>query len=78
MIWLQHGVKTGSEALDYMDKRKKAQEQRQSKRYNRFAPRKTVEKGTDWNKQKPKVKSDVSSAELKEFFKNFEDKNGMK
>lgn len=76
--WLQHGVKTGSDALEYMDKRKKAQEQRQSKRYKRFAPRKTVEKGTDWNKQKPKVKSDVSSAELKEFFKNFEDKNGMK
>ena len=76
--WLQHGVKTGSEALDYMDKRKKAQEQRQSKRYSRFAPRKIVEKGTDWNKQQPKVKSNVSSAELKEFFKNFEDKNGMK
>ena len=76
--WLQHGVKTGSEALDYMNKRKKAQEQRQSKRYSRFAPRKTVEKGTDWNKQQPKVKSNVSSAELKEFFKNFEDKNGMK
>ena len=61
-----------------MDKRKKAQEQRQSKRYSRFAPRKIVEKGTDWNKQQPKVKSNVSSAELKEFFKNFEDKNGMK
>ena len=76
--WLQHGIKTGAQALDYMEKRKKTQEQRQSKRYNRFAPRKTVEKGTDWNKQKPKVKSDVSSAELKEFFKNFEDKNGMK
>ena len=76
--WLQHGVKTGSEALDYMDRRKKAQEQRQSKRYSRFVPRKTVEKGTDWNKQQPKVKSNVSSAELKEFFKNFEDKNGMK
>ncbi|KGG54044.1 DnaD domain protein [Lactobacillus sp. wkB10] len=76
--WLQHGVKTGAQALDYMDKRKKAQEQRRSKRYNRFAPGKTVEKGTDWNKQKPKLKSDVSSAELKEFFKNFEDKNGMK
>lgn len=76
--WLQHGVKTGIEALDYMDKRKKAQEQRQSKRYSRFAPRKAVEKGTDWSKQKPKVKSNVSSAELKEFFKNFEDKNGMK
>ena len=76
--WLQHGIKTGAQALDYMEKRKKTQEQRQSKRYNRFVPRKTVEKGTDWNKQKPKVKSDVSSAELKEFFKNFEDKNGMK
>ena len=76
--WLQHGVKTGAQALDYMAKRKKTQEQRQSKRYNRFVSRKTVEKGTDWNKQKPKVKSDVSSAELKEFFKNFEDKNGMK
>ena len=76
--WLQHGIKTGAQALDYMEKRKKTQEQRQSKRYNRFAPRKTFEKGTDWNKQKPKVKSDVSSAELKEFFKNFEDKNGMK
>ena len=75
--WLQHGVKTASQALEYMNKRKKAQQQR-SRRYHSFASGKTVEKGTDWNKQKPKVKTDVSSAELKKFFKNFEDQNGMK
>ncbi|MEB3365489.1 hypothetical protein SDC49_24445 [Lactobacillus sp. R2/2] len=63
--------------MEYMDKRKRAQKQR-SNRYHAYTARKTVEKGTDWNKQKPKVKSDVSSAELKEFFKNFEDQNGMK
>lgn len=71
--WLQHGVKTGEQALDYMNKR----EQNKGK-YPRYTQAKRVEKATDWSKKKAIVKSDVSSADLKNFFKNFEDQNGMK
>ncbi|WP_278954186.1 DnaD domain protein [Lactobacillus apis] len=71
--WLQHGVKTGEQALDYMNKR----EQNKGK-YPRYTQAKRVEKATDWSKKKATVKSDVSSADLKNFFKNFEDQNGMK
>ena len=71
--WLQHGVKTGEQALVYMNKR----EQNKGK-YPRYTQAKRVEKATDWSKKKATVKSDVSSADLKNFFKNFEDQNGMK
>lgn len=71
--WLQHGVKTGAQAIEYMAKR----EQNKGK-YVRYAQNKRVEKGTDWSKKKSTVNQDVSSAELKTFFKNFEDQNGMK
>lgn len=38
---------------------------------------KTVEKGTDWSKQKPEVANSVNADKLTNFFKNFEDKNGL-
>lgn len=38
---------------------------------------KTVEKGTDWSKQKPEVDNSVNADKLTNFFKNFEDKNGL-
>lgn len=71
--WLQHGVKDGAQAIEYMQKR----EQNKVK-YPRYVQNKRVEKGTDWSKKKSSVKSDVSSADLKDFFKKFEDQNGMK
>ncbi|MCT6812768.1 MAG: chromosome replication initiation protein, partial [Lactobacillus helsingborgensis] len=75
--WLQHGVKTGGQALEYMDNRKKAQEQKR-KQFGSYNSRKSIEKGTDWTENKPKINSEVSSEELKKFFENFENKNGMK
>lgn len=38
---------------------------------------KSVEKGTDWSKQKPKVDNSVNTDKLTDFFKSFEDKNGL-
>lgn len=38
---------------------------------------KRVEKGTDWSKQKPSAKSDVSPEKLKNFFEKFESQNNM-
>ncbi|MDF7683079.1 DnaD domain protein [Lactobacillus sp. ESL0679] len=72
--WLQHGVKTGSQALEYMEKR-----QQKKSYYPRYSTKpKRVEKGTDWSKKTATQNTDVSSADLKKFFKDLEDKNGMK
>lgn len=38
---------------------------------------KRVEKGTDWSKKKPKVDDSVNADKLTDFFKNFENKNGL-
>lgn len=40
--------------------------------------KKRVEEGTDWSKKKAKVNKSVSAEELRNFFKNFEEQNGMK
>ncbi|WEV40942.1 DnaD domain protein [Lactobacillus sp. ESL0681] len=74
--WLQHGVKTGAQALEYMANRAKKKAQRQPR--SRYGANKRVEKGTDWSKKQAAVNQDISSKDLKDFFKNLEDKNGMK
>lgn len=38
---------------------------------------KRVEKGTDWSKKKPKVDKSVNADKLTDFFKDFENKNGL-
>lgn len=38
---------------------------------------KRIEKGTDWSKKKPKVDDSVNTDKLTDFFKDFEDKNGL-
>lgn len=38
---------------------------------------KTVEKGTDWSKQKPEVNNSVNADQLTDFFRDFENKNGL-
>ncbi|MDF7639181.1 DnaD domain protein [Lactobacillus sp. ESL0791] len=73
--WLQNGVKTADQALAYVTKRREGKNQKR-KVYNNYHKR--VEKGTDWSKTKAKNEENVSSEELKQFFKNLEDKNGMK
>ncbi|WP_199713334.1 DnaD domain protein [Lactobacillus sp. ESL0228] len=76
--WLQHGVQSGAQAIDYMDKREQDKFKKQQTRSASFYSHKPVEKGTDWSKKKSAKKTDVSTADLKQFFKNFEDQNGMK
>lgn len=74
--WLQHGIASAPQALQYLEKR---QEKRSKKpqRYGYNQP-KHVEKGTDWSKKKAKADSNVNSEDLKNFFKNLEDQNGSK
>lgn len=38
---------------------------------------KTVEKGTDWSKQRSEVDNSINADQLTDFFKSFEDKNGL-
>lgn len=38
---------------------------------------KTIEKGTDWSKQKPEVNNSVNADQLTDFFRDFENKNGL-
>lgn len=72
--WLQHKVVTSSQAIQYLRQRRN-----KPKRYyiaNRSAKR--VEKGTDWSKKKAANDSNVKSEDLKEFFKNLENRNQNK
>ncbi|BDR60745.1 DnaD domain protein [Lactobacillus xylocopicola] len=71
--WLQHGVKDGRQALEYL-----AQREQNKGQYQRlYAPQKRVEKGTDWSKHQAKERTDVSADDLKNFFKNLEDETGL-
>lgn len=71
--WLQHGVASSTQALQYLEKRKEKQK-RQPRRYSYNQP-KRVEKGTDWSKKKANTDTKVNSEDLKNFFKNLEGKN---
>lgn len=73
--WLQHNVSTAEQALQYVQNRFNGQS---SSNKGRKGYKKHVEKGTDWSKKKPKkVDKDFDSEEIKNFFKDFEDKHGM-
>lgn len=72
--WLQHGVVSSFQAIEYLKKRK--QKNRVTKNY--YSNKKRVEQGTDWSKKKAKANTNVNSNDLKNFFKNLEDQNGMK
>lgn len=76
--WLQHGVQSGAQALDYMNKRAQNKLKKQQNRSASFYSHKTVEKGTDWSKKKAPEQPDISAADLKKFFKDFEEQNGLK
>ena len=45
--------------------------------YSQYQYNKRVEKGTDWSKKKPKVDDSVNADKLTDFFKDFENKNGL-
>lgn len=72
--WLQHQIATASQALDYIQQRG-IDKTNNKKTYTR---KKHVEKGTDWSKKKAKKPDkNFNPEELKKFFEDFEDKNGM-
>ena len=73
--WLQHNIATAAQALEYIEKRGINQrKQNKGNNYNK----KHIEKGTDWSKKKAKKPDkNFNPEELKKFFKDFEDKNGM-
>ncbi|TSO26598.1 DnaD domain protein [Lactobacillus sp. LL6] len=73
--WLQHNVATAAQALEYIEKRGINNRSQNKKRsFNK----KHIEKGTDWSKKKAKQPDEnFDPDELKKFFKNFEDENGM-
>ena len=73
--WLQHGVANSIQAVQYMEQRRQGSFTKNTQRY---AKQKHVEKGTDWSKKKANTDNKINSEELKNFFKNLEDKNGMK
>lgn len=75
--WMQHGVTNSALAIKYLEKRKQNFLQRSSHRPF-YSSKKRVEQGTDWSKKKAKVDKKVDPNELKRFFKNLEDQNGMK
>lgn len=75
--WMQHGVTNSALAIKYLEKRKQNFLQRSSRR-SFYPAKKHVEQGTDWKKKKAKVDKKVNPTELKRFFKNLEDQNGMK
>lgn len=72
--WLQHGVASSTQALQYLEKRQENRNHNSSRRYNYRKP-KRVERGTDWSKKTAKTDTNVNSEDLKNFFKNLEDQN---
>ncbi len=75
--WLQHKVTDSASAIRYMQKRSQARLQKFNQRSS-YRVKKRVEQGTDWSKKKANSDKKINSAELKNFFKNLEDQNGMK
>lgn len=74
--WLQHNISTAEQALKYVQNR--YNERSVNKKKMRTTYKKHVEKGTDWSKKKAKKPDkDFDSQEMKDFFKDFEDKHGM-
>lgn len=71
--WLQHGVATATQALQYVKKRRSSfgnGRRRQVRSYQT----KRVEKGTDWSKKKAKQDAGMSTEQLKNLFKDLNNK----
>lgn len=69
--WLQHGVATGVQALQYVKKRRNSF----GKKKTKWVPAKRVEKGTDWSKKKADPNSGgFSTEQLKDLFKDLNNK----
>lgn len=69
--WLQHGVATAVQALQYVKKRRDSLGKRKS---SRAYQTKRVEKGTDWSKKKADTSAGMSTEKLKDLFKDLNNK----
>ena len=69
--WLQHGVATAVQALQYIKKRRDSFGKR---RTSRNYQTKRVEKGTDWSKKKADTSAGMSTEKLKDLFKDLNNK----
>ena len=69
--WLQHGVATAVQALQYVKKRRDSFGNRKPRRSYQ---NKRVEKGTDWSKKKVDTNSGISTKQLKDLFKDLNNK----
>lgn len=70
--WLQHGVATAVQALQYIKKRRDNFGTRKTTRTVRTYKR--VEKGTDWTKKKSDPNKGISTEQLKNLFKDLNNK----
>lgn len=68
--WLQHGVATAVQALQYVKKRRNSFGKKKSVR----TYQKRVEKGTDWSKKKADRDAGISTEQLKNLFKDLNNK----
>ncbi|ALI52189.1 replication initiation and membrane attachment family protein [Lactobacillus helveticus] len=68
--WLQHGVATAVQALQYVKKRRNSFGKKRPVR----TYQKRVEKGTDWSKKKADRDAGISTEQLKNLFKDFNNK----
>lgn len=69
--WLQHGVATAVQALQYIKKRRQVGTKRQNRSSYAY---KRVEKGTDWSKKKADPNAGISTQQLKDLFKDLNNK----
>lgn len=68
--WLQHGVATAIQALQYVKKRRNSFGKKRPVR----TYQKRVEKGTDWSKKKADRDAGISTEQLKNLFKDLNNK----
>ncbi|NRO34047.1 replication initiation and membrane attachment family protein [Lactobacillus helveticus] len=68
--WLQHGVATAVQALQYVKKRRNSFGKKRPVR----TYQKRVEKGTDWSKKKADRDAGISTEQLKNLFKDLNNK----
>lgn len=68
--WLQHGVATAVQALQYVKKRRNSFGKKRPVR----TYQKRVEKGTDWSKKKADSDAGISTEQLKNLFKDLNNK----
>ncbi|MGO2722401.1 MAG: DnaD domain protein [Lactobacillus sp.] len=67
--WIQNGVATGQQALNYLAKRQQKKQQPRQRR-------KRLERGTDWSKKRAEITTKDDPKALEAIFKQFKDQEG--